>query len=310
MMLACLAVLLSAVSALETIARVAQAPNSRVTMDVPEGFAPAGRYAGFEHAAAGASIVVLEVPEAAYDMMAAGFTADGLASRGVTNAVSGKLARTDAHIFMRAEQSTPAGLFDKLFVLFRDGGQTVLVTANVPRKAIEQSTVKLADLEKTLASARVVTERLDKPLYVIGYTGPLKSAGKILGTGQLYTPDGQPAGSSPTKPHTMFILAPSIDKRVILDIGPFAERALQSLPGVVGLEITGTSAVEIAGLTGLRHEGKGMSELDGAPVQVIQYVLTSNEGGYVRIIGIAPESEAAVLMPEFRKMAESLKPGP
>ena len=41
-------------------ARIIQAPNSRVSLDLPESFKPAARYAGFEHAASGASIVILE----------------------------------------------------------------------------------------------------------------------------------------------------------------------------------------------------------------------------------------------------------
>jgi hypothetical protein len=304
--IACLALMLVVAAA---AARSTQAPNSRVTLDLPAGFTPASRYAGFEHTASGASFVILEAPAHAYEQMAAGFTPEGLATRGVTNAVKGQLTRVGEHVYMRAEQATPLGLFDKLFVVFRASDITVLVTASVPRSAVQKKSIDLAAIESALASARVVEARLDRPLFTLGYTGPLKSAGAIMGSGLLFTRDGKMEAPQQPGPPTLFILAPSLDRRQILDIGPFAERALTTVPGVGTLQVTAAQSVEIAGLAGIRHEAKGASDPDGTPVRVMQIVLAGKDGGYVRMIGIAPDAEASQFMPEFVKMAASLKPG-
>ena len=70
-----------------------QAPNSRVVLDLPEEYVPSPLFAGFQNERSGVSYVILEAPASEYDKMAQGFTAEGLASRGVTDATSGKLDR-------------------------------------------------------------------------------------------------------------------------------------------------------------------------------------------------------------------------
>ena len=64
------------------VAAPAPVPGTRVELEPPEGFTPSRRFPGFEHLAQGASIMVNEVP-AGYAELRAGFTREGLASRGM-----------------------------------------------------------------------------------------------------------------------------------------------------------------------------------------------------------------------------------
>lgn len=287
-------------------ARIEQAPNSRVAVDVPDGFQAATRFAGFLHAASGASLVVFEAPGHAYEQMASGFTAEALAKRNITNAAAHTLARAAPYLSMRAEQATARGVYNKLFVLFREHDVTVLLTANVPRTALENGGVRLADLEKALASARVGPATESKPPFSIAYLGPFKDAGVVMGSGRLYTLDGRLEPPDPKAARAMFIIAPSLDQRPVIDPGPIAEQGLKSLADFKDVAIKSVKAVEIAGMTGLRHEAEAAHAGDQARVRILQVLLAGKEGGYVRMVAIAPAAEASRLVPEFMKMADSL----
>ena len=67
-------------------ARTQQAPSSRVTIDLPEGYEPASLFSGFTHERLGVSFVVVEMPGKAYEELEAGMTPEALAAKGVRNA--------------------------------------------------------------------------------------------------------------------------------------------------------------------------------------------------------------------------------
>ncbi len=83
-----------------------QAPNSRVVLDLPPGYTPSPLFSGFQNDASGVSFIILEAPFGEYDKMAAGFSAEELAKRGITDAKKAELARTDPHVYMRAHQKS------------------------------------------------------------------------------------------------------------------------------------------------------------------------------------------------------------
>lgn len=287
-------------------AKQMQAPNSRVSLDLPEDYTPATRFSGFLQEATGASIVVFEAPSHAYEEMASGFTPEALAAKGIGKAVAGQLAIAAPHVFIRAEQSTPQGVFEKLFVLTRLDGTTVLVSANVPRTAIEQRRAVLADIEKALTSVAVGARVEAQPASTLGYLGPFKDAGAIMGSARLFTRDGRIEPAVRGEVRAVFILAPSLDKQPILDLGSLAESALRSLADYDGLSVTKVEAVQIANLSGLAHEARASAKGGKEPVVLYQVMLAGRDGGYTRILGIAPAAEAPALLPEFRMMATSL----
>src|SRR5690606_5960914 len=64
----------------------AQAPGSRITLDLPAGFEPSRSFNGFMNPVAGASIILLEVPASAYPEMAKGLMPQVLSARGIEKA--------------------------------------------------------------------------------------------------------------------------------------------------------------------------------------------------------------------------------
>ena len=215
-----------------------QAPNSRVVLDLPPGYAPSTLFSGFQNDSSGVSFIILEAPVGEYDKMAKGFTAGELAKRGVTDVRKGDLARTDPHVYMRAQQKSAAGDYAKFFVLFRTPNQTLLVSVNVPQGSIEDGSVKPEDIERVLASAKTTEKPAVRDLYSLAYLGPFKEAGTLVGTSKLYTLDGrlEPERSGETR--SAFIMVPSLDKR------PITEPEKQSVALLASLPATKTSSPE------------------------------------------------------------------
>lgn len=289
------------------LAKPQQAPNSRVVLTVPDGFVPSKLFAGFQNETLGASFVILEAPRAAFAEMKDGFGADRLASRGIRDATREKLARTGPHVYIRAKQSAGGVTFEKFFVVFPTEDQTVLVSVNVPAEHIQSGRIKPAVIETALASAHTVATANTQDIYQLGYLGSFREAGTLVGTSKVYTRDGQLTPADTSMARAVFVVAPSIDKRAIPDVTAFATRSLSTLSGYADIALDTTRKVQIAGLAGVEVKASAKDTSTGQTMQLVQTLLLGPDGGYYRMIGMAPAAEAETLVPEFRQIAESFK---
>lgn len=289
-------------------ARTQQAPGSRVTIDLPEGYQPATQFSGFINEVFGVSIVIAEMPAEAYDQIATGMTAEALATRGIRDAKVTKLERPGAHVFMRGEQASPQGDVAKFLLVFRDKSVTTVVTANVPKSALVEGRLKPADIETALATAAIAdTAAPQRELFRLGYLGALKPAGAFMGTARLYTQDGKAGQPGTMNKGPVLIVAPSVDKRSIADLDAHAERVLGTLPGLEGLAIAARSKLQIAGQSASEIIANAKDRDSKGDVVVYQAVVSGKDGGYVRIVGQAPANDRDTLIAEFRRMAQSLE---
>jgi hypothetical protein len=282
-----------------------QAPNSRVVLDLPPGYTPSPLFSGFQNDSSGVSFIILEAPVAEYDKMAQGFTAEELAKRGITDVQKVDLARPDPHVYMRAHQKSAQGDYAKFFVLFRTADQTILVSVNVPQLSIEDGSVKAADIERVLAGAKTTEKTAVRDLYTLGYLGPFKEAGTLVGTSKVYTLDGrlEPERSGTTR--SAFMVAPSLDNRRIDDPEKQSVALLASLPGYRDFKAGETKPISIAGLDGFELNAEAVDTDDNVPVQLYQALLVGKDGGYFRLIGIATDADKARLPAEFARIARS-----
>lgn len=305
-------VLLAALSALIALplspsrAAPMQATNSRVVLDLPGEFTASKLFSGFQNETSGVSYVILELPPQAYDELAAGFQGPEFAKRGLTDAVSGKLARTDSYIYMRARQQTPAGAYAKFFVLFKTADQTVLVSANAPLAAVESGSIAPADIERALASAHTAAAAATQDLYKLGYLGPFKPAGTLVGTSTLYTLDGRMEPERKGEVRSTLVVAPSLDQRDIHKPETLATGLLSSLSGFKGISAGKPQRQVINGVEAVSLDAEAVDSEHEAPVRIHQTLLLPKSGGYIRLLGIATEADKQRLAPEFARIADSV----
>jgi len=288
-------------------ARLVQAANSRVALVLPPSYQPAKLYSGFEDERRGISFVIFEAPRAAFDEMKGAFTPETLASRGLMDGKAGQLARQGEYIYMKARQSSPAGEYAKFFVLFPTTDQTVLVSANVPVKALEPPGTMITEIEQALTSAQTVPAAQIKELYRLGYLGPFKEAGRVAGTSKLYTLDGrlEPEHKGASRP--ALIIAPSIDKRPIVDVNATAKALMRTLSGYRDMTIGVPEPVKVSGMSGVALKGTAVDLQSEAPVVIYQVLLVAGDGGYYRLVGLVPQTEAERLLPEVVRVTLSFE---
>jgi len=282
-----------------------QAPNIRVVLDLPPGYTPSPLFSGFQDEARGVSFVILEAPASEYDKMAQGFTSEELAKRGITDVGKAKLKRSDLHIFMRARQKSEAGTYQKFFVLFRTSDQTILVSANVPARAIADGSVTPEEIAKILSTTTTVGQPAVRDLFSLSYLGPFKEAGTLVGTSKVYTLDGglEPERAGVTR--SAFMVAPALDKRSVTEPRKEAVALLARLSGYKDIKPEEPHEATIGGLPAVETWASAVDTDDNVPVRLYQAMLLCKDGGYFRLIGIATPGDAERLKAEFPKIAGS-----
>ena len=249
--------------------------------------------------------MILEAPASEYDKMAQGFTAAEFAKRGITDASTAKLQRSDPHIFMHARQKSAAGTYQKFFVLFRTKDQTVLVSSNVPARAVADGSVTVDEIEKVLATATTAGQPAVHDLFSLSHLGPFKEAGTLIGTSTVYTLDGRLEPERAGVTRSAFMVAPSLDKRTIGNPKKEAVALLASLSGYKGIKTEEPREVTIGGLPAVETWASAIDADDNVPVRLYQALVECKDGGYFRLIGIATPGDVERLNAEFPQIAGS-----
>jgi hypothetical protein len=299
-----------AFGALPAAAKAIKAPGSRISITVPDGFEISKLFSGFLHPNARASIVIAELPTTQYDQIVQGMSDEALAKKGIQEVKRGKLERSDEHHFMTGRQSARGMEVAKFILLIKDAKGVGVITANVPKTAIEDGDLTHNDVRKALTTA-VLTDETAPIIkqFTLPDTGAFKEAGKIMGSAVLYSLDGVLAPKELGKTRSVLIISPSIDRMDIsnIDLKAFSERALKSLGGFDNLTPQPASVVTINGLTGVRQSAGAVSQSSAAPVSLDQVILIRRSGGYFRLLAILRDDEAPMLKDDIDRIFKGFK---
>lgn len=289
-------------------AKFSQAPASRVMLDLPDGYTASRLYSGFVNERAGVSLVIAELPGAAYEQLARGLTADALAGKGIVKAEAGKLARAEPYLYMRGEQASEQGPVAKFLIAFRNEDATALVTANVQKAALDGGHVSAQDVEKILASASLAAEAAPaQDVFKLGYLGPFKPAGSILGTTRAFTLDGK---LEPGHQRASLVVAPSLDMRPVTEPDKLPEKLIDGIAWLEDIKITSRRQLEVAGLKAIEITADAKDKESGKPTTLFQTLILGEAGGYYRVFAELPVAQRDALLPELARIAGELRPLP
>lgn len=290
-------------------ADVRQPPGSRVQMDVPANFETSKLFSGFVLPIARTSIVIAELPTNRLDQLKASLTDEALGEKGIKGIQRRKLKRDDDHVYLVGKQVVRGNTFSKHVLLIKDDKSVAVITFNIPQDAVTDGFVTQDIIDKAFVTAAFTAK--PAPIvkqFSLGYLGPFKEAGKLMGSAILYSTDGKLVPKVKGIQRSVVIIAPSVDRVRVNDLKGFSERALQSVGGFTNLKLAETKGVTIAGLNGARSEATAVSSGDKSPVSLLQIVLDKPKGGYFRLLAIIRDSEKAKLMPDVEKLIASFKP--
>lgn len=299
-----------ALSAGPAFAKATKAPGSRISIAVPDGFEISKLFSGFMHPNARASIVIAELPTTQYDQIVAGMSDEALAKKGIGSVKRGKLERADKHLFMTGLQRARGLEVDKFILIIKDDKGVGVITANVPKSAVTDGDLTHGDVRQALASA-VFTDKTAPIIkqFTLPDLGPLKEAGRIMGSAVLYSLDGVLAPKERGKTRSVLIVAPSIDRMDIsnIDLKAFSDRALKSLGGYDTLEPAPAEDATVDDMKGVQQAATAVSQSSGTAVRLRQMILVRRGGGYFRLLAILREDEAAQLSGDIDRIFKGFK---
>lgn len=298
----CLVLLVVGPSQAQASGEAIAVPGSRVSLVPPEDFYLSDLFSGFFNDATSASIVVTELPAAAYAQIAGGLK-PGVKANGMSFTEREEVAVGGQPGFiLRGTQELQGATWDKWILVFGTQDYTGMVTISSPQAvafgndnavAVLNSTVLLSnedyDPRADLGYVFSETERFELHSILQGNTALLKSK---QGDGALFT--------ITTPPN---LICEQMEQTKEGEIA-VAEQLLQSIQAISLSSVEAPAAVSIDGMSGIEHLAGGLYKDSNEEVTVYQSVVFG-DCRYYRFVGLAPRAQGDSYRDDFRRMAES-----
>jgi hypothetical protein len=283
-------------------------PGSRIGLAPPPGFSAARTFAGFQNAAANASILLAEFPAGKFDEIRRGINADALAQKGLrlvsTESIEGIAFETVA---VRAEQHTGNMLFDKWMMFFDAKGLVGMVAVTIPKSSppsLQDSLIRSA-----LASVKVRLEPVDAMAalpFTVESVARFKFRNPLAGRGLILkeTPP-PPEGRSDD---VVFNIVLASDMPVAAaDQKVFGAQQFLSMKSLSDQRIESAKPTEVAGIPGFEYLAQAKSATTGQPRRII-FVALYPAGRPFLLLGTAPPAKFDEVLPDFRAVIDSFRP--
>lgn len=258
--------------------------GSAIGLAPPAGMVESAQFAGFEDRDHNASLLVVDMPPEAYDQIAAGFSDQALATKGIAVETREPFAIKGAKaVLFSGHQTAGPVRVRKLVLLVGTGELTGIVTFQVPEAdaaAYPDAAVRAAF--ETVAFRSVTDQAGALPFALTNLAGfrPVR----VLGGTTLLLTDG-PKDAMDGPEQAVFVVsiaggAPRDDER-----RQFALRALATVPGVKDLRLDRAEPQRIGGQAGFEVMATGVDARTGTPIKLVQW-LRFGPSAYIRMVGI------------------------
>lgn len=298
-----------------TLAGAAQAqvefpPGSALGIIPPPGFVPSLGFTGFERRADGASLVLVEAPPEACEQMRTAMAAkDRLAVQGIevqeVRPFPLRSGRREAQLTAGVHR-TPNGSYAKWVMVACDDAATALVTGQVFGYPPDSGVAD--EIEGALATLATRTLSLDDRRGALGFTFT-ETDGMVLreviaGSAAALTPPNAPR--APATP--VLVIGTSLGATPApADEEAVARQMVRPHGAYSDVEVLSLTRVPFAGKAdAIRVEARAVDRRVGRPVRMLQFVTFRSDGGYVRLLATALDTEFAGLLPEFERIAASV----
>lgn len=284
--------------------------GSRVGLAPLAGFATSERFLGFEDTASGATIKILEMPEAAYAEMARQMTREALKQQGVIEETREPLTLTTGKGTLISGRPDGPAKGRKWILLASAPESAALVLVDAPdsakdvytdaavRKMLSSFAVRASvPIEEQLALLPLRFDDLSgmRPVRVLGMSGAVLTKGPK---------DAVEPGDQP-------VLLVSVGRG-----GPdegsardnFARNLFVGIGNFKDIRVVGADMLRLGG--GLQtHQllAEGRDAKTNAPVKLVQWI-RFGAGAYLRILGVAREEDWTDAFPRFRAVRDGVAP--
>lgn len=286
-------------------------PGSALGLEPPPGFVPSVGFTGFERRADGASLVLVEAPPQACEQMRAAMGArDRLAVQGIEVQETrpfplrdGRQAQLTAGVHRTAN-----GSYAKWIMVACNDVATALVTGQVFGYPPDSGVAD--EIEGALATLAARPLSLDDRRAALGFTfaetDGLVLREVIAGSAAALTPPD--AARVPATP--VLVIGTSLGATPApADEEAVARQMARPQGAYSDIEIISLTRVPFAGRAdAIRVEARAVDRRVGRPVRLLQFVTFRSEGGYVRLLATALDTDFTGLLPQFERIAASVTP--
>jgi hypothetical protein len=298
-------VLILLLNALPGFAQAVRVTGTSVAMAPPPGFSPAARYPGFERADLQASIMVTEIPGPVADLTR-GMTAAGLATRGMTLLSSTKeMVDGRQALVMKVSQQAAGSTVYKWMIVSGTAKTSVMIVGTFPTSydAGIGEAMKASLLSARWTAAAAPPDPFEGLPFRIASSPALKVAGRMSNllmlneTGQM-TPQGPDAA--------IFAVGSSVAAVDLGDIEAFSRARAGQTKQLKIVRVLQEGSTTIDGVAGYELVAEGADATTGRPVTLYQVVLP-DPSGYILMQGLVTPGRMTVMVPEFRKVAQTFR---
>lgn len=299
------------VVALAALAAAQAAPtfpkNGAVGLTPPPAMREAASFAGFEDPATEASILIAELPAEAYPQLTARFDEGGILPNGVAlTAPPAALTLADgtpARLY-RGSQTARGIAYAKWMLIVSGRATTALVTAQAPQAAADRlgPGIEAALRSVVLRDRRSLDEEITALPFTIADRAGFRAVRTLVGSSLILT-DG-PLDVDPAGAQLLVIVASSLGDMPIADRATTARKLLSDLGGMTDVAIG--DEPPSPDNTNYRLTATALDR--GKPVTVVQHTRFQPDGGYVRIVCVAPQKKD--IAARCDRLAASVTPRP
>lgn len=284
-------------------AEVIAIPGTKVSIEPPPDFVLASQFPGVQNAELASSIMISELP-APVEGVTAGFTAEGLLSRGMTlrsseeATVAGRPGR-----LISVTQVANGATFEKWMAAFGNSSATVLVVATYPQTlASELRAPMRSAVLSAIWKPDAKLDLFDGLSFRIRESDHLKIQNRVQNMLLLAHPARSP--SSPSEPFA--VVGSSHSPVQIDDLELFARQRITQTAQISDLKDIQGESVEVAGRPAYEITAKAKDLKSGESLSVYQLVIVEGATYYL-MQGMVGKSKFDEYLPEFRAIARSLE---
>lgn len=296
-----IALTLLAVLAASASAQPVAVPGTRASLTPPEGYVASDLFDGFQSDSLGASLMVLEIPDAPLAEMFTAFTPEALAEQGVLEArldtveVGGQMAA-----LVTGWQRAYGVSFDKWSLVTGDSAGIVMVSAALPQDAASGAADALVASLYTLMIGEASADLFDGLPFRLKAPKELGERQKVAG-GLLFA---ERIGADAPPGSAVYIIGPGYAP-ILGDLGAVARRRIQQTVTVTDIRDIETRPLAVDGLEAVEAVATATDEDTGEPLAVLLVMVPRGEG-YVIMQAMVGADQAEVWLPRFRAITESV----